>query len=131
MNNKFEVSIDYYDRAPVYRQIYMQFKNGIEIGFLKTDEALPSIRKLSDLLDVSVIVVKRAYTKLKQDGFIYTVKGKGCFVAKQYFEKLFDEKMKKIKEHIKEVIVLSDMCGMSRKELIQALKLYLDNDKIK
>ncbi len=42
---------------------------------------LPSIRNLAKDLRISVITTKRAYDELERDGFLYTVAGKGCFVA--------------------------------------------------
>ena len=66
---------------PIYEQIYSQIKNSIITGEVKEDELLPSIRNLAKDLHISVITTKRAYDELEHEGFVYTVAGKGCFVA--------------------------------------------------
>ena len=66
---------------PIYEQIYLQIKGAILRGDLKEGEALPSIRALAKDLRISVITTKRAFDDLERDGFIYSVQGKGSFVA--------------------------------------------------
>ena len=66
---------------PIYEQIASQVKAQILSGALAAGAKLPSIRALASDLGVSVITTKRAYADLEQLGFIYTVQGKGCFVA--------------------------------------------------
>lgn len=67
--------------VPIYDQIYSQIKTEIINGGLKEDSPLPSIRNLAKDLRISVITTKRAYEELEKEGFIYTVPGKGSFVA--------------------------------------------------
>ena len=68
---------------PIYDQIASQIKDQIISGKLKSGEALPSIRALAKDLKISVITTKRAYDELEAAGFLYTVVGKGCFVAEK------------------------------------------------
>ena len=83
---------------PIYEQISSQIKAQIIAGKLAPGEALPSIRALAKDLRVSVITTKRAYDELEADGFLYTVAGKGCFVAEKNLDlmngikKVFDPK---------------------------------------
>jgi len=55
---------------------------------------LPSIRALAKDLRISVITTKRAYDELERDGYIYTVAGKGCYVAKKNMELIREEYLK-------------------------------------
>ena len=66
---------------PIYEQIRSQIKAQIISGALSAGEALPSIRSLAKDLRISVITTKRAYEELERDGCVYTVAGKGSFVA--------------------------------------------------
>ena len=68
---------------PIYEQIYEQIKNLIITEEFEAGQMLPSIRGLAKDLRISVITTKRAYDELEKDGFINSVAGKGCFVAKQ------------------------------------------------
>ena len=103
---------------PIYEQIYSQIKNQIINETLKEDEALPSIRNLAKDLCISVITTKRAYDELEREGFIYTVAGKGCFVAAKNTQLIREENLKKIEEHLQEISLLitgsSPFVGSSR-----------------
>ncbi len=69
--------------TPIYDQIVRQIKGLILSGALAEGETLPSIRALARDLRISVITTKRAYEELEREGFVTTVPGKGCFVARR------------------------------------------------
>jgi len=66
---------------PIYEQIKKELKSKISQGILKANEPLPSIRELATQLLINPNTVARAYRELEQEGFIYTRKGKGCYVS--------------------------------------------------
>jgi GntR family transcriptional regulator len=66
---------------PIYEQIKKEIKNRISQGIFKANEPLPSIRELATELLINPNTVARAYRELEQEGFIYTRKGKGCYVS--------------------------------------------------
>ena len=108
---------------PIYDQIYSQIKGLISSGQLGEGEALPSIRGLAKELRISVITTKRAYDELEREGFIYTVAGKGCFVAQRNVEMLREEILKKIEGLMQQIAVLAASCNLTEKELIQMFQL--------
>ena len=71
------------NNQPIYEQIYVQIKSFIISGDLKEGDLLPSIRNLAKDLRISVITTKRAYDELEKDGYIYSVAGKGSYVAQK------------------------------------------------
>ncbi|MBO5015130.1 MAG: GntR family transcriptional regulator, partial [Bacteroidaceae bacterium] len=101
------ILIDNKSGAPIYDQIYSQIKSQIISGVLREDDMLPSIRGLAKDLRISFITTKRAYEELEKDGFIYTLPGKGCYVAPKNVELLREENLKKIEEYIDEVVRLA------------------------
>ena len=109
--------IDNKSGAPIYDQIYTQIKNEILNGNLQPDEALPSIRALARDLRISVITTKRAYDELENEGFIYTLPGKGCFVAERSTELLREENLRKIESHMQEIRRLANACRLTEQEL--------------
>ena len=111
---------------PIYEQIYSQIKSQIINGSLKEDEMLPSIRGLAKDLRISFITTKRAYEELEKDGFIYTLPGKGCYVAPKNVELLREENLKKIEEHIDAVIRLATSCNLSKKDIIEMVNFSLE-----
>ena len=104
---------------PIYEQIYEQIKKSIMSGELQEGDMLPSIRLLAKDLKISVITTKRAYDELENDGFIYTVAGKGCYVAQQNTEIMRETHLKEIEEHIRKIIELSSLCGLSDEDIIE------------
>ena len=120
------ILIDNKSGAPIYDQIYSQIKSQIISGALQEDEMLPSIRGLAKDLRISFIMTKRAYEELEKDGFIYTLPGKGCYVAPKNVELLREENLKKIEEHIEEIVRLAASCNLSKKEIIEMVNFSLE-----
>jgi len=108
---------------PIYDQIYTQIKAQIISSQLQTDEALPSIRTLAKDLRISVITTKRAYDELEKDGYIYTIPGKGCFVAPKNTQLIREENLKKIEEHMQSIRTLAATCNLSESEIAEMLHL--------
>lgn len=75
------INLDYKSGASLHEQIETEIKSLIVSGAMGADEQLPSVRELSISLTVNPNTVQRAYKQLEQDGFIYSIKGKGSFVA--------------------------------------------------
>lgn len=109
--------------CPIYEQIYSQIKNQIINETLKEDEPLPSIRSLAKDLYISVITTKRAYDELEREGFIYTVAGKGCFVAAKNTQLIREENLKNIEEHMQKIAILAASCNLSTDEVIQMFRI--------
>ncbi|HAT4364885.1 GntR family transcriptional regulator [Clostridium perfringens] len=107
---------------PIYEQIAKAIKNEILSGDLKENSALPSIRSLASELRVSVITTKRAYEELERDGFIYTLPGKGSYVAEQNKELLMEEKLREIEEKLGEAIDIANSIGLNFNDLVGMLK---------
>lgn len=123
------VLIDNKSGAPIYDQIYTQIKNQIISGALAEDTMLPSIRNLAKDLRISFITTKRAYEELEKDGFLYTVPGKGCFVAPKNVELLREEHLKMIEAHIGEIVTLAAACDLKKEELFGMLEFALEERK--
>ncbi len=122
------IFIDNKGGVPIYDQIYTQIKANIINGTLQEDEALPSIRNLAKDLRISVITTKRAYEELEREGFIYTVAGKGCFVAPKNVELLREENLKKIEAHMQEISRLAVSCNLSLQDITEMFSLMWDEE---
>lgn len=75
------ISLNYKSRDPIYYQIAEEIKKQITTNLLKPGDMLPSVRKLASELNVDPNTVQRAYLNLRFEGWIETVRGKGCFVC--------------------------------------------------
>ena len=114
--------------APIYEQIAAQIKDQIVDGTLEPGQPLPSIRGLAKDLRISVITTKRAYDELEQEGFLYTVAGKGSFVAKKNTALLREEQLKKIEAHLSEVRRLAATISLSREDIRDMLDLMWEDE---
>ena len=111
---------------PIYEQITSQIKQLILSGQLHPHDARPSRRFLAKELRISVITTKRAYEDLEKDGFIYTVVGKGSFVADANHELIREEQLRKIEEHLEQAVELSRQSNVSQEEVTEMLQMLYE-----
>ena len=113
---------------PIYEQIYTQIKGAILRGECKEGDPLPSIRALAKELRISVITTKRAFDDLERDGFIYSVQGKGSFVALKNRELLREEYLRQAEGKLSEAISLARSGGVTDEELSEMFSYLLKGE---
>ena len=112
--------------VPIYEQIKEQFKEAILSGELRTDDTLPSIRRLAADLKVSVVTTTRAYSELEQEGYIYNLQGKGCFVSSIDSELVREQMLRKIESGFTSAIGAAKIAKISREELHKLLEFTME-----
>ncbi|MCI8819568.1 MAG: GntR family transcriptional regulator [Oscillibacter sp.] len=115
---------------PIYEQIYSQLKAQIIAGVLTPGDALPSIRALAKDLKISVITTKRAYDELEAEGFLYTVAGKGCFVAEKNLDLIREQQLRELENHLTAAVELARSCGLTVEELTGMLRILLEEEHV-
>lgn len=75
------IQINYRDTRPFYQQIKDNVRHLVVSGALKKDDKLPSVRELEASLAINPNTIQRAYRELENEGYIYTLPGKGTFAA--------------------------------------------------
>ncbi len=75
------IVIDYRDKRPLYEQVAEKLAQLIICGVLESNTKLPSVRSLALELSINPNTIQRAYNQLEQDGYIYTVVGRGNYVT--------------------------------------------------
>ncbi len=76
------ISLNYRDPRPIYEQLEEKLRRLILSGAIGEGEKLPSVRELASQLAINPNTIQRAYRELEQNGFIYSVPGKGSFAGK-------------------------------------------------
>ncbi len=122
-----QIWIDNRSSLPIYDQVFSQIKNQIISGALDADAPLPSIRSLARDLRISVVTTKRAYEELEKEGLIYTIPAKGSYVAERSASLLREESLRKIEEHIGEIVRLGALCGLDGSEIMEMLRYELED----
>lgn len=105
------VKLDYKDGRSLHEQIEAELKRMIVNGMLEPDEQLPSVREMAISLTVNPNTVQRAYKKLENEGFIYSIKGRGNFVsvaAKVHDEQKIIELYEALRSTLKELMFLGE-----------------------
>lgn len=118
-----QIIISNADDRPIYEQICHQIKSQILSGALQPGQLLPSIRALAKDLRISVITTKRAYDELEKDGYLYTVAGKGCYVAEKNAPILRETHLIQVEQHLQEALRLAASCGLSTEEVIDLIRI--------
>ena len=113
---------------PIYDQIASQLKARILSGELKPGEALPSIRALAKDLKISVVTTKRAYDELEAAGFLYTVAGKGCFVADRNPERVREGIARDMEARLSDAIRLAKDGGMTYADFRETARILWEED---
>ena len=104
---------------PMYKQVTDQIKDAIASGDLKPNDRLPSVRELSEALNVSAITVKRAYADLETDGYILTRAGLGSFVVPVERDRLRDRKLAEVKEELRRIVRTGAKFGITADDVVR------------
>ena len=75
------IAINYRDPRPIYEQIQSELRRLMLTGALPPGSRLPSVRSMATELSINPNTIQRAYAELERQGYIYSVKGRGSFVA--------------------------------------------------
>ena len=109
------IAINYRDPRPIYEQVKFGLRRLILTGVLNPNDKMPSVRELSAQLAINPNTVQRAYRELEAEGYIYSVPGKGSFVAadKQVDQGRIDALLKQLEEAVTELTYM----GYTREDL--------------
>lgn len=106
-------------KLPIFEQLKKQILEFITIGILSPKDKLPSVRSLAAELGVNPNTVSKAYQELEEQGYIYTEKGKGCFVADNHSDELIKEvKLKEFETLVQEM----KQHHIEEEQLVQRIK---------
>lgn len=110
------IVLDYRDKRPIYEQIVEKLERLIVKGGLETDTRMPSVRTFAMELSVNPNTIQRAYALLEQGGYLYTVSGRGSFVAPE--SEWRENKQSRVLEEWQNMTRQAREAGISR-ELLQ------------
>jgi len=103
---------------PMYKQVTDQVKDAIAAGDLKPNERLPSVRELSEALNVSAITIKRAYQDLETEGYILTRAGLGSFVAEVDRDALRNRKLDELRTEMTRIVRTAAKFGIAAEDIV-------------
>lgn len=86
------IEVDFDSDEAIYVQLCNQIIMGIATSMIQEGDSLPSVRQLADTIGVNMHTVNKAYSVLKQEGYISLDKRRGAVIA------LDIDKMRQLKE---------------------------------
>ena len=119
------LTIDYRSGESLYIQIKNNYKKMIMSGSLKENEMLPSVRTLAANLAINVNTVQRAYRELEQEGYIYSIPGKGNFVAK-IDKSIINKGYNELREEILDLMEKAKFLNIPKEEVIKIVNEFYE-----
>ena len=112
------IEIDFNSDEALYLQLRNQIIMGIATSQFHEGDSLPSVRQLADLIGINMHTVNKAYTVLKQEGYVKVDRRRGAVIA------IDSDKMRTLEELKKElqVILAKSSCkNISKEEIIELI----------
>lgn len=75
------LKIDFNSEEAIYIQLRNQIIMGIATDMIREGDTLPSVRQMADYIGINMHTVNKAYTVLKQEGFVKLDRRKGAVVS--------------------------------------------------
>ena len=123
------IEIDFNSDEALYMQLRNQIIMGIATAQFKEGDSLPSVRQLADTIGINMHTVNKAYTVLRQEGYVKVDRRKGAVIA-------VDSDRMQILEEVKkelQVILAKSSCkNIPREEIHQLIdEIYEDYGGLK
>ena len=122
------INLDYKDKRPIYEQISDKLKELMVIGAFPENTRLPSVRSLAVDLSINPNTIQRAYAELERQGYVYSIKGKGSFVAEQNPEMHREEALRQVEGHLQNAIDAARRGGIAPEEVRETLNVLLEGE---
>lgn len=117
MDVQMMIEIDFNSNEALYLQLRNQIILGIATNHFQEGDSLPSVRQLADSIGINMHTVNKAYTVLKQEGYVKVDRRRGAVIAVDL------DKMRTMEELRREmeVILAKSCCKNISKQEVHAL----------
>jgi GntR family transcriptional regulator len=123
--------LDRQGNKPLYEQIKEKMKALIINGALKPDERLPSVRELAQTLTINPNTIQKAYKELETEGFIYSIRAKGNFVA-PLEQKIIRPRRDELKNELEKIVAELIYLHEPQEQLIATIQaIYKEKEEKK
>ena len=118
------IEIDFNSDEALYLQLRNQIILGIATSRFREGDVLPSVRQLADNIGINMHTVNKAYSVLRQEGFVKVDRRKGAIIAIDINKMQAVEEMRETLQ----VIIAEAMCKNISREEVHALidEIYED-----
>ena len=108
------LEVDFNSEEALYIQLRNQIIVGIATNRLKEGESLPSVRQLAESIGINMHTVNKAYTVLKQEGFVKVDRRRGAVIAIDA-DRISD--LEQMRESLRVILARASCRNFSREEV--------------
>ena len=108
------LEVDFKSEEALYIQLRNQIIVGIATNRLKEGESLPSVRQLAESIGINMHTVNKAYTVLKQEGFVKVDRRRGAVIAIDA-DRISD--LEQMRESLRVILARASCRNISREEV--------------
>ena len=108
------LEVDFNSEEALYIQLRNQIIVGIATNRLKEGESLPSVRQLAESIGINMHTVNKAYTVLKQEGFVKVDSRRGAVIAIDA-DRISD--LEQMRESLRVILPRASCRNISREEV--------------
>ncbi len=123
------IKLDMKSSVPIYVQLRNQIVLGIGRGDIGIGEKLPTVRQLAEDIGVNNMTVNKAYTILKNEGYIEIDRRQGAKISETVLKQ--EEFSEKMEGELELLIVEARLNGYDEKEILNMCKDIISDLKIK
>lgn len=103
------IKVDFNSDEAIYIQLRNQIIMGIATSQLAIGDSLPSVRQLADYIGINMHTVNKAYSVLRQEGYIKLDRRKGAVIAIDYDRVLAAEKIMEMLQSVLAEAICKDV----------------------
>ena len=108
------IEIDFNSDEAIYVQIQNQIIMGLATDTIREGDTLPSVRQMAEMAGINMHTVNKAYTMLKQEGFIQLDRRRGAVIALDIDKA---NSILKLKENLRLLLAKGSCKSISREEV--------------
>lgn len=116
------IELDLQSEVPIYTQLVNQIIEGIASGRLQLGEPLPSVRSLASDIGVNLHTVNKAYTLLKQEGYIQVHRQRGVVVHPDGMPPVTEVFAEKQRSELRPIIAEAICRGMGKEQMLDVVE---------
>ncbi len=121
---KMLIQIDFNSDEALYLQLRNQIILGIATSQFQEGDSLPSVRQLADSIGINMHTVNKAYTVLKQEGYVKVDRRRGAIIA---IDTDRMQTMEELKKELQVILAKSTCKNITRDEIHQMIdEIYED-----
>ncbi|MCM1027467.1 MAG: GntR family transcriptional regulator [Roseburia sp.] len=118
------IEIDFNSDEALYQQLCNQIIMGIATDQFREGDSLPSVRQLADTIGINMHTVNKAYTVLKQEGYVKVDRRRGAVIAVDV-DRL--RTLEELKKELQVILAKSSCKNISKDEIHELIEeIYED-----